>query len=62
MIADLFQVPKTTAWKIHERFERSENALPLSKSNAKQSPPPNSLFLPEKERRVMSWIGDERGQ
>jgi hypothetical protein len=62
MIADLFQVPKTTAWKIGERFERSENALPLSKSDAKPSPPPNSLLLPEEERRMMAWIGDRQRQ
>jgi hypothetical protein len=58
MIADLFRIPKTTAWEIHGRFEHAEHEASLSKFGTIPSRPPDSLRLPEEDRRVIAWIGD----
>jgi hypothetical protein len=58
MIADLFRTPKTTAWQIYKRFKHVDHEDSISKYGIISSRPPNSLPLREKERRVITWIGD----
>jgi hypothetical protein len=62
VIADLFRIPKATAWEIYRRFEHAEHEDSLSKSDTIPSRPPNSLLLPEEERRVIAWIEDFQRQ
>jgi hypothetical protein len=62
MIPGLFRIPKTTAWEIYMHFEHAEHEDSLSKYGTTASRPPNSVLLPEEERRAIVWIGSFRRQ
>jgi hypothetical protein len=50
------------AWEIHKCFEHAEHEGSLLKSDSAPFRPPNSLLLPEEEKRVIAWIGDYQQQ
>jgi hypothetical protein len=58
MTAGFFRVPERRVSEIDECFERAENGISFSKSDAKPSRLSNLLVLPEEKRRVMAWIED----